>query len=197
VAELIEAAVRSGERQLAELAVDRLAETTSAAGTDWALGIEARSRALLSDGEPAKALYREAIERLSRTSIRVQLARADPPYGEWMRRERRRREAREQLRTSLEMFASMGTEAFADRSQRELSATREHARKRRVETCGDLTPQEIQIARLARDGLSNAESGARLFRAAGWPRRGRRAGAVDVSGGSPAPVRGCAVRRRT
>jgi len=163
MAELAEAAVRSGERQLAGLALERLAETTSAAGTDWALGIEARSRAMLSDGEAAEALYREAIERLSRTSIRVQLARAHLVYGEWLRRERRRREAREQLRTALEMFTSMGTEGFADRTQRELSATGERARKRSVETRGDLTPQETQIARMAGDGLSNAEIGARLF----------------------------------
>jgi ATP/maltotriose-dependent transcriptional regulator MalT len=163
MAELVEAAVRSGERRLAGLALDRLAETTSAAGTDWALGIEARSRALLSDGEAAEALYREAIERLSHTSIQVQLARAHLLYGEWLRRERRRREARPQLRTALEMFTSMGTEGFADRSQRELLATGERARKRSVETREDLTPQEAQIARLARDGLSNAEIGARLF----------------------------------
>jgi DNA-binding CsgD family transcriptional regulator len=163
MAELVEAAVRSGERQLAGLALERLAETTSAAGTDWALGIEARSRALLSDGEAAEALYREAIERLSRTSIRVQLARAHLVYGEWLRRERRRREAREQLRTALEMFTSMGTEGFANRSQRELSATGESPRKRSVDTRDDLTPQETQIARMAGDGLSNAEIGARLF----------------------------------
>jgi ATP/maltotriose-dependent transcriptional regulator MalT len=163
MAELVEAAVRSGELQLARLAFDRLAETTSAAGTDWALGIEARSRALLSDGEAAEDLYREAIQRLARTSIRVQLARAHLLYGEWLRRERRRREARLQLRTALEMFTSMGTEGFADRSQRELLATGERARKRSVETRDDLTPQEMQIARLARDGLTNAEIGARLF----------------------------------
>ena len=163
MAELVEAAVRSGELQLAGLAFDRLAETTSAAGTDWALGIEARSRALLSDGEAAEDLYHEAIQRLARTSIQVQLARAHLLYGEWLRRERRRREARLQLRTALEMFTSMGTEGFADRSQRELSATGERARKRSVETRGDLTPQEMQIARLAGGGLSNAEIGARLF----------------------------------
>jgi DNA-binding CsgD family transcriptional regulator len=163
MAEVVEAAVRSGERQLANLALERLAETTSAAGTDWALGIEARSRALLSDGEVADALYRDAIERLSATSVRVQLARAHLLYGEWLRRKRRRRDARQQLRTALEMFTSMGTEGFADRTQRELLATGERARKRSVETREDLTPQEAQIARLAGDGLSNAEIGARLF----------------------------------
>jgi DNA-binding CsgD family transcriptional regulator len=154
MAELIEAAVRAEDRQVAQLAFDQLAETTSAAGTDWALGIEARSRALLSNGEVAEALYREAIERL---------ARAHLLYGEWLRRERRRREAREQLRTAREMFTSMGTEAFADRSQRELMATGERTRKRSVETRDDLTPQEAHIAGLARDGLSNAEIGAQLF----------------------------------
>jgi DNA-binding CsgD family transcriptional regulator len=163
MAELIEAAVRSGKRELAGLALQRLTETTTAAGTNWALGIEARSRALLSDGDSADALYREAIERLGRTSIRLQLARAHLVYGEWLRRQRRRREARQQLRTALEMFTSMGTEGFADRSERELSATGERARKRSVETRDQLTPQEAQVARLARDGLSNAEIGARIF----------------------------------
>jgi ATP/maltotriose-dependent transcriptional regulator MalT len=163
MAELIEAAVRCGELHVARLALDRVEETTSAAGTNWALGIRARSRALLSDGEAADSLYREAIDRLSRTSIRVQLARAHLLYGEWLRRERRRRDAREHLRTALEMFTSMGTEGFAERSQRELVATGERARKRSVETRDDLTPQEMRIARLAADGLSNAEIGARLF----------------------------------
>jgi type II secretory pathway pseudopilin PulG len=113
MAELVEAAVRSGERELAGLALERLAETTSAARTDWALGIEARSRALLSDGDSADTLYREAIERLARTSIRLQLAGAHLLYGKWLRRERRRREARQQLRTALEMFTNMGTKGFA------------------------------------------------------------------------------------
>jgi DNA-binding CsgD family transcriptional regulator len=163
MAELVEAAVRSGERELAELALERLTETTHAAGTDWAVGIEARSRALLAEGGEAENLYRQAIERLGHTSIRLQLARAHLLYGEWLRRERRRREARDQLRTALELFSSMGIEAFADRARRELLATGEHARKRSIETREDLTPQEAQIARLARDRLSNAEIGARLF----------------------------------
>jgi DNA-binding CsgD family transcriptional regulator len=163
MAELVEAAARSGEHELAALAFGRLAETTRAAGTDWALGIEACSRALLTEGGEAEDLYREAIERLGRTSIRVQLGRTHLLYGEWLRRERRRREAREQLRTALELFTSMGIEGFADRARRELLATGEHARKRNVETRDDLTPQEARIARLARDGLSNGEIGARLF----------------------------------
>ena len=163
MAELIEAAVRSGETELAALALERLVETTSAAGTEWALGIEARSRALLSDGEPADTLYREAIERLGRTSIRVQLARAHLLYGEWLRRGRRRRDARHQLRTAFEMFTEMGVEAFAGRAERELLATGERVRKRTVETREVLTTQEAQVARLARDGLPNAEIGARLF----------------------------------
>lgn len=163
MAELVEAAVRAGEPRLAHVALERLAATTSAAGTDWALGIEARSRALLGKADAAEALYREAIERLDCTSIRVQLARAHLLYGEWLRRGRRRREAREQLRTALELFTSMGIEGFADRAMRELLATGENARKRNIDSREDLTPQETQIARLARDGLSNAEIGARMF----------------------------------
>jgi DNA-binding CsgD family transcriptional regulator len=163
LAEFIEAAVRSGEHRLAERALDRLAETTRAGGTDWALGVEARARALLSEGEAADKLYREAIERLRRTRLRADVARAHLVYGEWLRRERRRVDAREQLRTALEMFTSMGTEAFAERAERELLATGEHVRTRSVETRDELTAQEAQVARLARDGLSNAEIGARLF----------------------------------
>ena len=161
--ELIEAASRSGNVARGMDAVEQLSESTQASGTELALGMEARSRALLCEGDAAEALYREAIERLARTRLRVHLARAHLLYGEWLRRERRRREAREHLRTAFEMFTSMGTAALADRANRELVATGEHARKRGVETRDDLTPQEAQIARLARDGLSNADIGARLF----------------------------------
>ena len=136
---------------------------TRASGTDWALGIEARSRALLSEREAAERLYREAIDRLGRTRVRTELARAHLVYGEWLRRERRRLHAREQLRTAHELFTTMGMEAFAERAARELLATGERARKRTVQTSVQLTPQETQIARLARDGLSNQEIGARLF----------------------------------
>jgi DNA-binding CsgD family transcriptional regulator len=161
--ELLEAAVRSGQRQLAGRGLERIAETTRAAGTDWALGTEARCRALLTDGDEADSLYREAVERFGRTSIRVQLARTHLLYGEWLRRERRRVDAREQLHTALEMFTSIGSEAFAARAERELLATGERVRKRSVEARDDLTAQEAQVARLACDGLSNAKIGERLF----------------------------------
>ena len=163
VAEVIEAAVRCEERQLARRLLDRLAEMARASGTDWVVGVEVRSRALISEGDDADNLYRVAIERLTHTRLRLELARAHLLYGEWLRRERRRLAAREQLGTAVEMFTGMGTEAFAGRAERELVATGEHARRRSVETREDLTPQEDQIARLARDGLSNAEIGARLF----------------------------------
>jgi DNA-binding CsgD family transcriptional regulator len=161
--ERIEAAVRSGRPELAGHALELLAESTRAGGTDWALGEEARCRALLSEGEVAESLYREAIERLARTRIRVQAARAHLLYGEWLRRERRRQDAREQLRIAFGMFTDMGTEAFAGRAERELLATGERVRKRSIESQDELTAQETQIARLARDGLSNAAIGERLF----------------------------------
>src|SRR5205807_113530 len=161
--ELIEAAARSGKAARAGDALQRLSTTTRASGTDWALGIEARSRALLSDGEAAEGLYREAIDRLGRTRVRVELARTHLLYGEWLRRERRRTDAREQLRTAHEMFATMGAVGFAERAEHELLATGETARKRTVETSSQLTAQEAQVARLSRDGLSNPEIGGRLF----------------------------------
>jgi DNA-binding CsgD family transcriptional regulator len=161
--EIVEAAARSGRRYIGVAALERLSERAGASGTDWALGVEARSRALLSDGEAAAPLYREAIDRLGRTRLHVDLARAHLVYGEWLRRERRRTDAREQLRAAHEMFVAMGAEAFAERAERELLATGETARKRVVETSGELTAQEAQVARLAGDGLSNAEIGARLF----------------------------------
>jgi DNA-binding CsgD family transcriptional regulator len=161
--ELIEAATRCEEQDLAERALERLTETTRASGTDRALGIEARSRALLSGGDTADRLYREAIERTGRTRVRVDLARAHLLYGEWLRRQRRRLDARRQLRSALELFSSMGTEGFAERAERELLATGERVRKRSADTRDDLSPQEAQIARLAQDGLSNREIGARLI----------------------------------
>ncbi len=161
--ELVEAAVRCQEREVAERALERLTESTGASGTERALGIEARSRALLSDADAAESLYREAIDRLGRSRVRVDLARAHLLYGEWLRRERRRLDAREQLRTAFEMFTAMGVEAFAGRAERELLATGEHVHTRSVETREQLTAQETQVARLARDGLSNAEIGERLF----------------------------------
>jgi DNA-binding CsgD family transcriptional regulator len=162
--ELIEAASRTGQAQVAADALDRLAEATSISQTDWGPGIHARSRALLSDGEDADASYREAIERLGRTPLRPDLARAHLLYGEWLRRESRRADARAQLHTAHDMFDTIGMEAFAERAGRELRATGETARKRTAVAMNDeLTGQEAQIARLARDGLSNPEIGARLF----------------------------------
>jgi DNA-binding CsgD family transcriptional regulator len=161
--ELIEAATRSGEAGLAVDALAQLSESTGASGTDWALGVEARSRALLTDGEAAEPLYRRAIERLERTRIRVELARAHLLYGEWLRRERRGLDAREQLRIAHQLFTEFGMEAFAERARVELEATGEHARKRTVETRDELTPQEAQISRLAADGATNQEIAAQLF----------------------------------
>ena len=161
--ELIQAAVRSGQPQLAGHALELLVETTRAAGTDWGLGMQALCRALLSDGDAAELLYREAIERLGRATIRVQLARAHLLYGEWLRREERRIDAREQLRVAHQMMTEMGIEGFADRARQELLATGETVRKRTVDTLADLTAQESQIAKLARDGRTNQEIGGQLF----------------------------------
>src|SRR5215469_471687 len=161
--ELVEAAVRAGDDAIARDALERLAETTQPAGTDFPLGIEARSRALVSDGAAADKLYRQAIARLSRTTLRPELARAHLLYGEWLRREGRRVEARGQLRAAHTMLEEIGMAAFAERARRELMATGETVRKRSAGTREELTPQEEQIARLARGGLSNPEIGAQLF----------------------------------
>jgi DNA-binding CsgD family transcriptional regulator len=161
--EVIEAATRSGAPEQGAGALERLSETTRASGSDWALGVEACARALLSDGETAEGLYREALERLGRTRIRMALARAHLLYGEWLRRARRRTDARDQLRTAYEMLVTMGADRFAERAGRELLATGERARQRVVEASSQLTAQEAQVARLAREGLTNAEIGARLF----------------------------------
>lgn len=163
LSELIEAATRTGNAELAKGALMRLGEHVQACDADWALGIHARSCALLSDSEAAEPLHREAIERLGRTRLRPELARAHLLHGEWLRREGRRRDAREQLRTAHRLFTDIGMEAFAQRTRRELLATGATVRKRHTETRDDLTAQERQIARLARDGLSNPEIGARLF----------------------------------
>jgi ATP/maltotriose-dependent transcriptional regulator MalT len=161
--ELVEAAARKGDTELARDALTRLAETTEPCATDWALGIEVRSRALLTDGDAAESLYRESIQRLSRARLRTEVSRAHLLYGEWLRREKRRVDARAELRTAHMQFTSIGMEAFAERARTELLATGENVRKRTVETFEDLTAQELHIARLARDGLSNPDIGARLF----------------------------------
>jgi DNA-binding CsgD family transcriptional regulator len=161
--ELIEASVRTDRPEDARNAFPLVEETTSAAGTDWALGIEARMRALISEGDEAEEHYEEAIDRLGRTSIRVQLARTHLLYGEWLRRRRRRRDAREQLRTAHELFKDFGMAGFAERARLELEATGESARRRSVDTVDELTPQETQVARLAAEGVTNREIATRLF----------------------------------
>ncbi len=161
--ELLEAATRCDEPGLARAAHERIAAATAVVPTDWALGIRARSTALLGDEEGAEPLYREAIERLGRTRLRPELGRTHLLYGEWLRRANRRVDARAQLRAADDEFASIGMEAFAERARRELVATGEKVRKRTVESRDELTAQEQQIAQLAREGLSNPEIGARLF----------------------------------
>jgi DNA-binding CsgD family transcriptional regulator len=161
--ELIEAAARTGHPERATGALQRLQEISKAAGTDWALGVEARSRALVCEGEAAESAYLEAIERLSRTRVRVALARAHLLYGEWLRRERRRVDSREQLRIAHVMYSEMGMDAFAERARRERMATGETVRRRNPETRDNLTAQEAQIARLAAEGCTNPEIGAQLF----------------------------------
>jgi DNA-binding CsgD family transcriptional regulator len=161
--ELIESAVRTGRTARAAEALDLLVETTRAAGTDWALGTEARSRALLAGTEAAEGLYREAIDRLGRTGLRIELARAHLLYGEWLRRQRRRRDARGQLRAAYEIFVAGGARAFAERARIELRATGEHAPKQTAQTRDVLTAREAHIARLAGQGASNPDIAAQLF----------------------------------
>jgi DNA-binding CsgD family transcriptional regulator len=161
--ELLEAATRSNAPQAANRAFARIMAATAVAPTEWARGIRARSRALHSNDESADRLFREAIERLGRTRLRPELARTQLLYGEWLRRENRRVDARERLRAAHDLFTSIGMEAFAERARGELLATGENVRKRSAETRDEMTAQERQIAQLARDGLSNPEIGARLF----------------------------------
>ena len=161
--ELVEAAVRSDERERAAEAARRLAEIAAASGTDWARGAAARSLALLADGPAADELYGEALERLARTRMATHLARARLCYGEWLRRQSRRVEARSQLRPAYEAFASMGAHGYAERARRELLATGEKVRRRGGDTPPELTPQEEEIAQLARDGRTNPEIAAQLF----------------------------------
>jgi DNA-binding CsgD family transcriptional regulator len=161
--ELVEAAARCGDAEAASRGLAALEERTRAAGTDWALGSLARATALLRDGADADARYREAIERLARTGVAVHLARAHLVYGEWLRREQRRVDAREHLRTALDMLGRFGASAFAERADRELRATGETVRKRNVDTVDVLTAQELQVARLAAGGHTNPEIGAQLF----------------------------------
>jgi DNA-binding CsgD family transcriptional regulator len=163
VPELAEAASKTADRAQLESALEWLSERTRVISSGWASGIEARVRALLSEGEVAESLYRQSIDHLSGTRARLELARTHLLYGEWLRREHRRLDAREHLRTALEAFTSMGAEAFARRAERELLATGERARKRTVDTLDQLTPQEEQVARLAAKGTTNREIAAQLF----------------------------------
>ena len=163
LSELVEPAVRTGRTDLATAALDRLETKAQATGTDWALGIASRSRAMLTEGAGAEDAFREAIERLGRARVRAECARAQLLYGEWLRRAGRRVDARRELNAALETFSPPGLEAFAERARRELIASGEHPRKRSVETSEQLTAQEAQIAGLAWDGLSNPEIATRLY----------------------------------
>jgi DNA-binding CsgD family transcriptional regulator len=161
--ELIEAASRCGKIDRASEALQRLTETTLSIGSDWALGIESRSRALMSDGASAEGLYREAIDLLGRTRMQIELARGHLLYGEWLRRSSRRVDARAELRCALGIFTAARAEPFAARARRELLATGETVRKRTVDTRFDLTAQETQIAHLAGEGHTNSEIATELF----------------------------------
>jgi DNA-binding CsgD family transcriptional regulator len=160
LAELVEAGARDGEPDEAAAALERLSERTQASGTEWALGVEARARALLIDDE---YWYSQSIERLALTRAAIDLARSRLVYGEWLRRQNRRTDARELLRSAHESFSHMGAEAFAERARRELLATGETARRRTADTSDTLTPQELQVGTLARDGYTNPEIAAQLF----------------------------------
>ena len=161
--ELVEAAIRSDQQERACAAADQLSQLAAASASNWARGAAARSRALVSGGRAAEEEYREAIELLGRTRMAAHLARARLVYGEWLRREKRRLDARYQLRSAFEALASMGAGAFAERARRELQATGEKVRKRSEDSRTDLTPQEEEIAQLAREGQTNTEIGAQLF----------------------------------
>jgi DNA-binding CsgD family transcriptional regulator len=164
LAELIEAAVYSGTAARATEAYRRLADMALATGSDWALGLEARSKALLTDGEGAEESFEKSVEHLGRTRMRAELARAHLLFGEWLRRQHRRGDARDQLRTAVDMLEAMSMEGFCQRARRELRATGERAPQRSaISSRNELTAQEAQIAKLARDGLSNPEIGARLY----------------------------------
>jgi DNA-binding CsgD family transcriptional regulator len=163
VVELIEAAVRSGQLDKAKAGCRQLEEATLACRSDWAVGIRARCRALVSEGDDAEFFYREALERLGRIDVHLELARAHLLYGEWLRRTGRRIDARRELRLAHEIFVDMGVDGFAERARRELVATGETVRKRSVETPTQLTPQETEISRFAAAGYSNAEIGEKLF----------------------------------
>jgi len=163
IVELIEAAVRAGTPELAAAARSSLAEMARVSGTDWALGLAARSEALFLEDQRAEELYVEALDRLGRTRMAVDLARAHLLYGEWLRRRRRRIDARKQLRTAHDLFSDFGMEAFAERARVELEATGEHARRRTADTLGQLTPQEAHISRLVAQGNTNREIAAQLF----------------------------------
>jgi DNA-binding CsgD family transcriptional regulator len=162
LADMVEAAARAGDCETAQQAIGRLSEAAPASGTPWAMGLLVRSRAVMA-GDDGEALYQEALELLGSAGMAVEVARAHLLYGEWLRRQKRRIDAREQLRIAYESFETMGAEAFAERARVELLATGARARKRTVETSTDLTPQEVHVARLAASGETNAEIAAQLF----------------------------------